>query len=941
MSRLRTIYPYLMTLDYDNARTRAAGGMSVPAETERRTPLELFEALYQRQNHRAHERGAARIHRAAHGADHGGAGMRPLKLTMSAFGPYAGQTTVDFDALGTTGLYLITGDTGAGKTTIFDAIAYALYGEASGETRESSMLRSKYAEPETPTFVELIFANGGERYTVRRNPEYTRPKTRGTGTTVQKADAELTMPDGRVITKTREVTAAVTEVIGVDRAQFSRIAMIAQGEFRRLLLAQTDERKAIFRQIFRTGKYLALQNRLKDDAAALEKTCGELVAALRSTAETIGCDDPDALPDAEDTDALLTALDALIDADADARAQTNAKHEQTKAQHARLLTDLGKAQAVEQARAELKTAETDLQQAQREQAAARTALDTAEAAQPNMEQLLQDIARLQDALSQYEQLDKQRAQAKAAREALEEKTAALELARAQAQAMEQACKDTRAQLAEQPKLAVAAEQTAQEQRAAEQRCKTLTELDRQRKRCAELQEKLEAAQEKYTRAAEAAQAASAYYSALDRAYLDAQAGILARTLTPGQPCPVCGATEHPCPAAAPEPDARTLPRAKRAKADSEQAQRSSEARSAEAADLRGQLTAVREALETACAALTPPLDPKTLAQTLPALQEKAAQDARDCAGRLAEQRAQLDKLQALADGLSEQEAKLQQQRDAIRAGETDCAARAARCDELDAAAANRAAELPHADSGAAKAALAQAQAQHEALRQALETAQKQHAAAQAKCAQLRGKIATLHTQADAAPAADIAALQAQCEALSARIDALQAQMNALDARLQQNRTARTKLDTQRQEYDAAHERWQWVHALAATANGAIPGQEKITLEAFLQAAYFDRILGRANTRLLIMSGGQYELRRCDVRATIAVRPGWSSRSSTTTTARRAASRRSPAARRLPPPCRWRSACRTRCSRAPAACSLRRCSSTRVSARSTARRCSRR
>ena len=787
--------------------------------------------------------------------------MRPLKLTMSAFGPYAGQTTVDFDALGTTGLYLITGDTGAGKTTIFDAIAYALYGEASGETRESSMLRSKYAGPETPTFVELTFANGGERYTVRRNPEYTRPKTRGTGTTVQKADAELTMPDGRVITKTREVTAAVTEVIGVDRAQFSRIAMIAQGEFRRLLLAQTDERKAIFRQIFRTGKYLALQNRLKDDAAELEKTCGELVAALRSTAETIGCDDPDALPDAEDTDALLTALDALIDADADARAQTGAEHEQAQAQHARLLTDLGKAQAVEQARAELKTAEAELLQAQHEQAAARTALDTAEAEQPRMAQLLQDITRLQDALSQYEQLDRQRAQAKAAREALEEKTAALERARAQAQATEQTCKSAREQLAEQPKLAVAAEQTAQEQKAAEQRCKALTELDRQRKRCAGLQEKFADAQSEYTRAAEAAQAALAHYSALDRAYLDAQAGILARTLTPGQPCPVCGATEHPCPAAPEQtPDAAAR---KRAKADSERAQRDAEARSAEAAALRGQLTAVREALETACAALTPPLDPETLAQTLPALQEKAAQDARGCAGRLAEQRAQLDKLQTLADGLSAQEAALQQQRDVIRAGETDCAARAARCDELDAAAANRAAELPHADSGAAKAALAQAQTQHEALRQALDTAQKQHAAAQAKCAQLRGKITTLHAQADAAPAADIAALQAQCDALSARIDALQSQMNALDARLQQNRAARARLDTQRQEYDAAHERWQWVHALAATANGTIPGQEKITLEAFLQAAYFDRILGRANTRLLIMSGGQYELRRCE------------------------------------------------------------------------------
>lgn len=208
--------------------------------------------------------------------------MRPLNLTMSAFGPYAGRTTVDFSVLGTSGLYLITGDTGAGKTTIFDAITYALYGEASGESRESSMLRSKYAAPETPTFVELTFLNGGKTYTVRRNPEYTRPKTRGTGTTVQKADAELTMPDGRIITKARDVTAAVTDIVGVDREQFARIAMIAQGEFRKLLLAQTDERKAIFRQIFHTGQYQALQNRLKEEAAALDRQCGELEAGLAS-----------------------------------------------------------------------------------------------------------------------------------------------------------------------------------------------------------------------------------------------------------------------------------------------------------------------------------------------------------------------------------------------------------------------------------------------------------------------------------------------------------------------------------------------------------------------------------------------------------------------------------------------------------------------------------
>ena len=121
--------------------------------------------------------------------------MRPVKLTMSAFGPYAGETAVEFDKLGESGLYLITGDTGAGKTSIFDAITYALYGEASGDSREVSMLRSKYAEAETPTFVELEFVYVGKKYTVRRNPDYERPAKRGGGFTKQPAGARLVYPD--------------------------------------------------------------------------------------------------------------------------------------------------------------------------------------------------------------------------------------------------------------------------------------------------------------------------------------------------------------------------------------------------------------------------------------------------------------------------------------------------------------------------------------------------------------------------------------------------------------------------------------------------------------------------------------------------------------------------------------------------------------------------
>ena len=199
--------------------------------------------------------------------------MRPLKLTMSAFGPYAGRVELELSRLGDRGLYLITGDTGAGKTSLFDAITYALYGEPSGTNRDASMLRSQYAQPETPTLVELEFAYGGQVYRVRRSPDYLRPSKRGDSLVQQKADATLTLPDGRVVTKVREVNSEIIRIIGLDRNQFSQIAMIAQGDFLKLLLADTKSRQEIFREIFHTRFYMAFQERLKQETAQLQRAC--------------------------------------------------------------------------------------------------------------------------------------------------------------------------------------------------------------------------------------------------------------------------------------------------------------------------------------------------------------------------------------------------------------------------------------------------------------------------------------------------------------------------------------------------------------------------------------------------------------------------------------------------------------------------------------------
>ena len=220
--------------------------------------------------------------------------MKPKKLIISAFGPYADRTELDFTKLGSGGLYLITGDTGAGKTTIFDAITFALYGEASGEIRTGEMFRSKYAAPEVRTFVELTFAHQGKDYMVKRNPEYDRPKERGQGMTRERANAELIFPDGRQpVTKSTEVTKAVTELLGLDQKQFRQIAMIAQGDFLKLLHAESKERKKIFSQIFQTQIYWRIQEALKEKGRDLYIALKESESDIRREMERVESEDTD------------------------------------------------------------------------------------------------------------------------------------------------------------------------------------------------------------------------------------------------------------------------------------------------------------------------------------------------------------------------------------------------------------------------------------------------------------------------------------------------------------------------------------------------------------------------------------------------------------------------------------------------------------------------
>ena len=804
--------------------------------------------------------------------------MRPLKLTLSAFGPYAAKTVLDLAQLGRGGLYLVTGDTGAGKTTLFDAITYALYDHSSGGVREGAMLRSKYAEPGTPTFVELEFEVRGQRCTVRRNPEYLRPKARGEGFTTEKADACLTYADGRPpVTRAKDVTAAVVDIIGLDYNQFSQIAMIAQGQFTRLLNASTEERSKIFRKLFRTQPYQRLQERLQAENAALTRQreeqsvrIGQLLSGLswaEGDADEAVLDELAPLCEAggqASPEAVLPLLDALLAGQEQALSLSTSARTETEAELDKLQQTLGRAEQAEKLRLELTAA-------QARQDALRPVLDAAEAEaalhagnSAALDALAGKLERAKSNLAAFDGLDSLEKKLSAARDA-----AALENARAEKRraalgqldgeltALEQSLAALGGAEAEKVSLEARAEQLARRETALAQLAQSLAEGQRRGQAARQ-------AQERYLLADGAKERAHALRDHLERAFLNAQAGLLAEGLTDGTPCPVCGSTHHPKRAVLPA-EAPTQARVDAARQSADEADRAAQEASAAAAKA---VAADREAKATLLPErFTSPEGPVKLTVSLlkTALAEEsealhAAQEALDKAQKqnavtLAAKARQEDERQKKTAQRSALEAE-------ARASAEEAARQSAAAKALEAQCAEARAALPAAGREEARRALAGLENERCALRAGMDAAASALARARQDYAAAEAAVTALTAQqTEAGEAADLPALESQRDALTARRTALAAQEKALTARLLPNRKA---ADLYRQHAAARAElerRWQWVNALASTAGGTLSSKQKIRLEAYIQMNYLDAILVHANTRLMQMTAGQYELER--------------------------------------------------------------------------------
>lgn len=795
--------------------------------------------------------------------------MRPIRLTISAFGPYAGETTIEFSRLGDRGLYLITGDTGAGKTTIFDAITFALYGEASGQERRSAMLRSKYAEPAQDTFVELQFALRGQSYTVRRSPEYERQKKSGEGTTRQPAKAVLTWPDGHVTASYRGATQDIENEIGLTRDQFAQIGMIAQGDFKRLLLAGTDERRAILRRIFHTERFEALQDQLGKRANGLRREAEEAERALLQDAARL--DMPEALnerfaPYGEQISfAAIPSVMALaregVVLDGAARGENEKASASLEAARAQLAERIGRAQTLEAAKAELRQTQDALEEAAPRAAALEAAAVDAAAKRPKADELGAQLGALRAKLPDYA-----RAEALAG-EAKQAEASALRLAetiahdREEKEKLHAGIEKARALVAQLGTLAAQRVQAAEDARRAqerERRMGQLMELAGAEKR---LEEIASSARNKETRMIENRNRADHAYRAAEAAFFGAQAGLLAASLETGMPCPVCGSKEHPSPAVI-RGDAPTEAELDRLRAAREKAER-------EAAAAHGETQRAISAAEAAAKQvvnlgeeLLPGCNAANLMQT-------AEEEARRCgeerikkaqlAAQLEERTKKLQNTERLIPSKEQEERALEK---AVLEATDKQSALAASAKEKAAQAANILAALPYAGRKEAEDVCRRMERERTELLDAIERAQKAAQRAQEEVAALRAKQATLEKQLDGQEIEPLDALRDKAAQQQEEAARLQREMRMLHARITKNEETLRRMEAGRDDAEKKQNAWRMMASLAATANGQVPGKDKVTLETYVQMAHFDRVIDRANIRLRQMTGGQYELRRC-------------------------------------------------------------------------------
>lgn len=802
--------------------------------------------------------------------------MKPLKLTMSAFGSYAGKNVIDFTGQ-QQGIFLITGDTGAGKTTIFDAITYALYNQTSGGERNGNMMRSQYAQPETETYVELEFLYRGQTYCVRRNPDYKITKTLKNGRIREQKvphSVELTLPDGTVFPEKKNATdAKIIEILGLTADQFSQIVMIAQGDFLKLLYTKSDERKMIFSKLFRTDVYWKIQENLRRKSMEMDERIQENDRAFeQEKSRIIPLPESEELPLDELVERLRERVkDALKEqnlrrANVEELNKKITKYEEIN----KLFVSLEK---IRQTGKELEARQAESKERRQQIENARKADKVLVAEQQNLrqqqavEQSAQAIAKMTETLADDQEMFEtlktqlQEAEAKQKREAADtqKKMLALEQSFPSYEALQNARSEEQQAKKVWEDLGKTSEESFHKKEAG------IAALKEQQKRQEQI---VEQTKKNWEQTSLSASESAKHYEHMYEAFLKEQAGILAENLSAGCPCPVCGSTVHPDPAKLSDHAVTEL--------EVEQAKKTRAA----AEEKRDLAYAAFEAEKTEKQKLAQAVEKEeadfVLAQTIAKQQRKEAEQNYVSLQKIAEQIREKLVYPSLAEA-KKQYAAMQK---ALEAAEQEIAKKRQKVSELAEAMntlkGQKLAEEENQKTAKKlavktekeyaklleKSGFVSEETYHLAIlpersRSKLEREEKEY---ESQCLRQQSEQKLLEKQVSGKTYTDTTELNEQLKAEKQALKEAEKTYMELHTAYENDRSVLQNCAVYLEKGKKLESEDQVIKSLSKTANGRLSGSAKIDFETYIQRQYFKQIIHEANKRLLTMSNHQFILK---------------------------------------------------------------------------------
>lgn len=815
--------------------------------------------------------------------------MRPIRLTMSAFGSYAGVETIDFEKV-RNGIFLITGDTGAGKTTIFDAITYALFDQTSGGRREGDMMRSQYADGSTPTFVEFIFSYQGKTYGIRRNPNYKRISKRrnkeGELTLTNEAAAvELTLPDGQVFPgRIRDINEKIAEIIGVDVGQFTQISMIAQGEFMKLLHAPSKERKEIFEKVFDTRIYRMIQQQLREQGKEVYQKLADNRKLWEHEAAGVVCplDSPsleawEQCREKQETKAEQTLqvleqmlqemtgqereLAGLIQEKQKLFTENSLKRKQAQEINNRLSQLDQEKEKIEQVKLRLEQGKEQIR-VQEEQLQ-----EQVQQYSSRMPQLLEKIAGWKALLPKYAVLkEKQELLSKIEekKKAAEQKLANIEMQLSQKKNELQKNMEGIQQLEQEPEMLA---QLHQQEKELEEKQQRLAEMEQRAEHLEELHTVCARQQEEVRKSLADYEEKSRGYEEKNRIFIEEQVGIIAEKLQEKEPCPVCGSLEHPRKARLSE-HAVTQQEVEAAKKRREQADTLLHQKQEAYQEAKGQLEKEHSLLTQ---------DAKRLFGKEVSKEEISHQriQCKTEYQQIKKQRTEAEEKQKNCEIQKKKQEKLLEEQETLsqsRETATElCYRIQAEQETVNGTCQNLVEELPYETEQELNQNLQRAEQEKQQLERQkteqekkLQDLQQLQASRQGTLVTLQEHFAQMKEEISGKDRVDTSSLEAEAGQLEKEQKQLEQKKTKLAGELSRNQQAWKNLKELYQERVSLEKEYMTISTLDRTANGNLNQQAKLDLQTYVQRRYFRYIVAEANRRLVKMSGGQFILQCRDL-----------------------------------------------------------------------------